>query len=351
LRRVLFISHYDGLYGASRSLLNLLDGLRESDIKPHVMLPKDGDLVRELEARSIRCQIQPVVWWETAKPLSLRIRTRFLSELYRSIAPISRLIKDWKIDVVYSNSSVFPVGRIVARTNRIPHIWHVREFGDLHFSFKFILPRWWSLRFIKSSAAVICNSEAVREYHFGERSRLRLRSSLRHRKGNLSACNAQADRIHVIYNGIASRGQFDTFAERRGGSRRNEAYTFMIIGSVSPMKGQASAIEALARLREQGVFAKLVVAGTGRKEYVDHCWQLADELGVADRVDFTGFLPDPYDAYFKADCLLNCSEHEGLGRVTAEAMSACLPVIGRNSGGTPEVIMHDRTGFLYDTQL
>jgi|WetSurMetagenome_2_1015567.scaffolds.fasta_scaffold39414_2 acetyltransferase-like isoleucine patch superfamily enzyme len=42
---VLFLTHYDGLYGASRSLLNLLDGLRGYDIHPHVILPKNGDLV------------------------------------------------------------------------------------------------------------------------------------------------------------------------------------------------------------------------------------------------------------------------------------------------------------------
>ena len=73
-------------------------------------------------------------------------------------------------------------------------------------------------------------------------------------------------------------------------------------------------------------------------------------MGVADLVDFAGFLADPYEAYFKSDCLLMCSEHEGMGRVTAEAMSACVPAIGRNSGGTPEVITHGKTGFLYDTQ-
>jgi len=83
---------------------------------------------------------------------------------------------------------------------------------------------------------------------------------------------------------------------------------------------------------------------------MEYCRQLAGELGVADLVDFAGFLADPYEAYFKSDCLLMCSEHEGMGRVTAEAMAACLPVIGRNSGGTPEVITHGKTGFLYDTQ-
>ena len=53
--------------------------------------------------------------------------------------------------------------------------------------------------------------------------------------------------------------------------------------------------------------------------------------------------------YSRSDCLLMCSEHEAFGRVTAEAMSACLPVIGKNSGGTPEIIVHGETGYLYNT--
>ncbi len=44
-----------------------------------------------------------------------------------------------------------------------------------------------------------------------------------------------------------------------------------------------------------------------------------------------------------------CSDHEGLSRVAIEAMSAALPVIGKNSGGTPEIIVHEETGLLYET--
>jgi glycosyltransferase involved in cell wall biosynthesis len=42
-----------------------------------------------------------------------------------------------------------------------------------------------------------------------------------------------------------------------------------------------------------------------------------------------------------------CSPHEAMGRVTAEAMSACRPVIGFDGGGTPELIDHGRSGLLY----
>jgi len=145
------------------------------------------------------------------------------------------------------------------------------------------------------------------------------------------------------------RQQFDEFKARRSITERNLVYTFLIIGSLSARKGQESALRAIASLKDQGLNLRLIVAGSGREKDVTKYLQLASTLGISDRVEFTGFLTNPYEAYFKADCLLMCSEYEAFGRVTAEAMSACLPVIGKNSGGTPEIIEHEKTGLLYNT--
>jgi glycosyltransferase involved in cell wall biosynthesis len=70
-------------------------------------------------------------------------------------------------------------------------------------------------------------------------------------------------------------------------------------------------------------------------------------LAVADRVEFWGFVPDPERAFLEADVALMCSRNEAMGRVTAEAMATCRPVIGYDRGGTSEMIDHDRTGLLY----
>ena len=64
---------------------------------------------------------------------------------------------------------------------------------------------------------------------------------------------------------------------------------------------------------------------------------------------FTGYVNNTKRYYLKADALLMCSKHEAMGRVTAEAMALGLPVIGRNSGGTAELIQHKKTGLLYET--
>lgn len=325
---ILFLTHYDGLLGSSRSLINLLDGLNQFAVKPFAVISKDGTINQELESRHVIYSVIHLSWWVATQKWNKQKRISFSNEIKQNLPKISGIVKDKQIDLLYSNSSVFPIGRIAAKLNEIPHIWHIREFGDLDFSLNYIFPKWLCQRYICTSQAIICNSQAVRRHVF-------------------KSCKSK--KLHVIYNGVASKDQFDDLAKRAKEKESNFPYTFLIIGSISPKKGQEIAITALAELNKKGLEARLIVVGSGSEAHVGQCQDLAASLDVTELVDFTGFLLDPYEAYFKSDCVLMCSEHEAFGRVTAEAMSACLPVIGRNSGGTPEVIVDGETGILYNT--
>ena len=69
---------------------------------------------------------------------------------------------------------------------------------------------------------------------------------------------------------------------------------------------------------------------------------------MVDKVSFLGFVADPFEVYYAADGALICSEHEALSRVGLEGMSTALPLIGKNSGGNPEIIEDGVSGVLYD---
>ena len=47
------------------------------------------------------------------------------------------------------------------------------------------------------------------------------------------------------------------------------------------------------------------------------------------------------------DVEIVCSKREAFGRVTVEAMLAGLPVVGSNTGGTPELIVDGETGIIF----
>ena len=77
--------------------------------------------------------------------------------------------------------------------------------------------------------------------------------------------------------------------------------------------------------------------------------EVAKEAGVENNVEFRGYVADIRSLMSKATAYLMCSEFEGLGRVTIEAMFYGCPVIARRSGGTLEIITDRRNGFFFDT--
>ena len=328
--RVAFLTHYAELYGANLSLLNLIEGLGRYGVRSHVISPEQGDLLPELARRGIPAAMLPFEWWVSSRRIAAEAAGRLLRNV-RCLRPLAAQIVHWGCNLVYSNSSVFAIGALAAAQLGLPHVWHLREFGRRDYG---LVPDF-GLRMsrlgFRTADATVFVSQALR------------RAIL----GRTPATNA-----HVIYNGVAWEAAFD---ERRRAAEalrgRRHPFTFVLVGRFRASKGQAVAIQAFALVAVRHPAARLLLVGgagpTGDQDYFDRCRVLASELTVADRVEFWGYIPDPERAFLEADVALMCSRNEAMGRVTAEAMSACRPVIGFDSGGTSELIDPDRTGLLY----
>src|SRR5262249_7646708 len=117
---------------------------------------------------------------------------------------------------------------------------------------------------------------------------------------------------HVIYNGVASEAAFD---ERRRAAESfrslRQPFTFVLVGRFRESTGQAVAIRAFAKLAARFPATRLLLVGgagaTGDQDYFDRCRGLAAELGVSDRIEFWGYIPDPERAFLAADAALMCS--------------------------------------------
>jgi glycosyltransferase involved in cell wall biosynthesis len=96
-------------------------------------------------------------------------------------------------------------------------------------------------------------------------------------------------------------------------------------------KNVAVLIEAIARLREDGVEARLDVYGDGpEKEAIE---ALLSDRGLEDHVTLHGYRADWVKQATTADIFVNLSEVEGFCIVVAEAMLAGLPVVTVDVGG------------------
>ncbi|MDJ0843285.1 glycosyltransferase [Crocosphaera sp.] len=331
---VLFFSHYTDLYGANRSLLNLIDGLKNNSVNCHVIIPQKGEITKYLKYRNIPFAIIPFECWidwpkRSNNPLKkFYWKLRRLSINFQLIPQITKIIDQWNIEIIYSNSTVLNIGFLLSQILKIPHIWHLREFVDLDYNFSFDWGKEIVRYCLKNSTATIAISQAIYAHYFTT-------------KSNPS--------IFVIYNGVAFQSQFDQFYELSFPYpfAQTEIYTFSLVGKICPQKGQEIAIKAIAILAKKHQNIRLIIVGSGEKSYENYLQKLTHQLEITDKVEFWGYLDDPFKAYFASDAVLMSSTHEGMGRVTAEAMATGRPVIGYDNAGTSELIENEFTGLLY----
>jgi glycosyltransferase involved in cell wall biosynthesis len=126
----------------------------------------------------------------------------------------------------------------------------------------------------------------------------------------------------------------------------------LFVGRLSEEKGVADLLTAVADVRARGVDVTLRVAGTGPDSSRLHA--LADRLGLADHVEFLGWVPraEVGALYAWADVFAGPSITsrtgwiEALGVVFIEASAAGIPVVTTDAGGMRDVVLHDETGIV-----
>lgn len=94
--------------------------------------------------------------------------------------------------------------------------------------------------------------------------------------------------------------------------------------------------------------AVFIIAGDG--PLLNELKMTAKQLGLANRVIFTGFRKDIIDLINCFDLFLISSEHEGIPMVVLEAMYLKKPVVGFKVGGLPEIINKDECGILVEPE-
>jgi glycosyltransferase involved in cell wall biosynthesis len=159
--------------------------------------------------------------------------------------------------------------------------------------------------------------------------------------------------LHERYSVIPTGTNLEPFLKADGESLRSargwQNETVLIsVGRLAPEKNWDTLLRAFAKLHEEHLGARLVLIGDGTaKQSLE---ALAADLGVADRVVFTGALPfHEVPRYLKAaDVFAFASVTETQGLVTIEAMAAGLPVVAVDGPGTRDIVENGKQGFLVE---
>jgi phosphatidyl-myo-inositol dimannoside synthase len=138
--------------------------------------------------------------------------------------------------------------------------------------------------------------------------------------------------------------------DRRPGER-----LILTVARLDPRKGHLSTLDALGRLdaREKAKLKYVCIGATMDESYRDKLIAKAQSVGI--RTVLTGRVADAEvrAAYRAADVLALCGQHvpgkvEGFGLVLLEAAAQGLPAIVTRVQALPEVIQHQRTGWICD---
>ena len=154
----------------------------------------------------------------------------------------------------------------------------------------------------------------------------------------------------VIYNGVdterfsvnAIGDQGQKFREQLGISPA----TFLIgaVGRLAPEKNYPVLIDALHALRDKGLDAHVVIAGTG------DCRELLErrvaEANLESHVTFAGVMADVRPLLAALDVFVLPSLTDTFSNAALEAMSMSRPVVLSRTGGGPEMVLDGREGFI-----
>jgi len=317
--KILFVAHQGDLGGATTPILEAIDALVPRGHEFAVLMPEQGSLSAALDARKVPWATCPIPPWCSTRG---RRRFRNIRANWRAFMPVRNAIRAAQADLVVSNSIVIGVAARACVTLAQPHMWWLHEFATEDHNLEFDWGRYLTPRIAaRSCIRAFANSDAVAAKFAGWFGAERV------------------GRVDYFIKPVAP-GDAPAF-EPKG------AFHLALVGSLNPQKGQEDAIAAIGRLAAAGRDVHLHLYGTGGRGYTERLKEAASKQRVGDRVHFHGHVADVPARVAKADAALVTSRCEAFGRVTVEAMRACVPVIGTASGGTPELIADGRTGLLY----
>lgn len=151
------------------------------------------------------------------------------------------------------------------------------------------------------------------------------------------------EKIHIIYNGV----NLDNYTPDSAPPLYARAPGEILLGNAGrfvEQKAQKHLIEVARILKMKKVAFKLLIAGSGALE--NELKIQAQELGVTDKVIFTGFVDDMPRFLRTVDMFLLSSVHEGSANTVIEAMACKKPVVAFDISSNPELIQNNETGFL-----
>ena len=342
--RILYVLNALG-GGASLGTYEMLRGLPRDRFAPYAVAPP-GSTAQLERMRPLFEDVRlcPVASWNIEPRLgALRRIAIELGKRRRNISfdkrrAIQKAIRDWKIDIVHTGTSLNLGGALAAKEAGVPHVWHIKECIGQAGRVQFPMPDEELARYISGmSAQVIAMSEYIARFFRahdcrnveilpdGVNLQPYMNGSSRELRRKLNIGEDQF-LVGMVASLASTWKQHEVFIEMAGllAARHPEVH-FLLIG---PKPTATRWPHDLAH------------------RYYKRLVRLAFECVRDGRLSFLDFIPDTPDLMRSLDVLVHTCSVEPFGRIAIEAMAAGTPIVGPFTGGIAETVVDGETGLL-----
>ena len=159
-------------------------------------------------------------------------------------------------------------------------------------------------------------------------------------------------KIELIYHGVPVVENTENCKSYLQESELDEnKFRLVIFGRIEQGKGQHLVVEAVKRLRDTGINIQLAIIGhIMDQQYYQVLQKSINDNELKESILYLGFHSNPNSIMGCFDAVILATKCETFGLVLPEAMRAGVTVMGSNCGGVPEVITHEKTGLLFETE-
>lgn len=297
------------LFGAERSLVDVLDGLNSLAVNLVVTLPSaaNEEYIKTIEARAWRLVVLPYGWWCAGQPAVEATQKNF-----------ERLLVKFTVNALLVNTLVLHEPVAAARRLDIPVAMFVRELPTHDQAL---------CELLQASPDMIAN-------------RVRQLADVVVTNSNFTAKSLSLPNVQVVPNVI----EVEDFRNLSTPADRGEPFTVIMVSSNLPKKGLDDFVALARLLAPSGIQCRLIGS---ENAHVAQLRQQQEAGELPENLLLRGYVNTPQGALSQGDVVVNLSHfEESFGRTVLEAMAAARPVVAYRWGALPELVEHKVTGCL-----
>ena len=321
-KNILLIHSSNDLYGASKTLIKIIEVLIQSGHSIHLILPKKGPLNNHLSLKNVNLIIINLGVFRKKYLNFFGLMNRFFF-IIKSTFQIKKIIKKYNIDLVYTNTSTIIGPTLAAYFSKIPSIFHIHEIPNSSKIYTKFLVNFFKL----FSTKLIAVSNSVKNYWISN--------------------GLSKDKITTIYNGFKFNFKLINKTE-------SKKIIFTNISRIIPYKGHMFLIELFNELSKFRKDLNLKIIGDTLPEYESYFKKLKEkvkEYNLQENINFVGFKEDVKKQLYESDFFIHCPiSPDPFPNVIFEAIESSKPVICTNQGGAYEILDSGNNGLLIDSQ-